>query len=218
MLLIWGYTCHNWELLGMWSWTPAFLAACLALDGVNGGQCRRLRGLHYGVVSFCGPSGLVFHGDPLGPHGPRPDPAGPGGREHGLLVRSSAGSAGWPLVLVIGIGLVYAFTALGDSPILSAALTERWTLLTWAPPSVSDRWWGSAPRRWRRWPSGWCWTGPTPGRRRAEGLRGLGLGLQRPRGGGAGAVWAAWRFGRVRPAVIAPTRGPADSEPRQAPR
>lgn len=33
MLLIWGYTCHNWELLGMWSWTPAFLAACLALTG-----------------------------------------------------------------------------------------------------------------------------------------------------------------------------------------
>jgi len=27
MLLIWGYTCHNWELLGMWSWTPAFLAS-----------------------------------------------------------------------------------------------------------------------------------------------------------------------------------------------
>jgi MFS family permease len=34
-------------------------------------------------------------------------------------------SAGWPLALVVGIGLIYAFTALGDSPILSAALTEE---------------------------------------------------------------------------------------------
>jgi MFS family permease len=31
MLLIWGYTFHNWELLGMWSWTPAFLATCIGL-------------------------------------------------------------------------------------------------------------------------------------------------------------------------------------------
>lgn len=29
MLLIWGYTCHSWELLGMWAWAPAFMATCL---------------------------------------------------------------------------------------------------------------------------------------------------------------------------------------------
>ena len=33
-------------------------------------------------------------------------------------------SIGWPLALVITIGLIYAFTSLGDSPVLSAALTE----------------------------------------------------------------------------------------------
>ena len=33
MLLIAGYTFHAWELLGMWAWTPAFLAACFALGG-----------------------------------------------------------------------------------------------------------------------------------------------------------------------------------------
>jgi MFS family permease len=34
-------------------------------------------------------------------------------------------SIGWPLALVIGIGMIYAFSALGDSPIFSAALTEE---------------------------------------------------------------------------------------------
>jgi MFS family permease len=30
----------------------------------------------------------------------------------------------WPFILVVAIGLLYAFSALGDSPVLSAALTE----------------------------------------------------------------------------------------------
>ncbi|MBU1209311.1 MAG: MFS transporter [Proteobacteria bacterium] len=35
MLLIAGYCFHNWELLGMWTWTPAFLAACFAFGGAE---------------------------------------------------------------------------------------------------------------------------------------------------------------------------------------
>jgi MFS family permease len=31
---------------------------------------------------------------------------------------------GWPFVVIIGIGLIYAFSSLGDSPVFSAALTE----------------------------------------------------------------------------------------------
>ena len=30
MLSIWGYSFHNWELLGMWAWLPAFLTAALS--------------------------------------------------------------------------------------------------------------------------------------------------------------------------------------------
>src|SRR5207244_2859472 len=33
MLLMAGYTAHSWELLGMWAWVPAFLAASFALSG-----------------------------------------------------------------------------------------------------------------------------------------------------------------------------------------
>ena len=34
MRLMAGYTFHSWELLGMWAWTPAFIAACLAVSGL----------------------------------------------------------------------------------------------------------------------------------------------------------------------------------------
>ena len=33
MLSIWGYSFHNWELLGLWAWLPAFLTAALLLNG-----------------------------------------------------------------------------------------------------------------------------------------------------------------------------------------
>ncbi len=33
MLSIWGYTAHNWELLGMWAWLPAFLTAAFSAGG-----------------------------------------------------------------------------------------------------------------------------------------------------------------------------------------
>ena len=35
MLSIWGYTFHNWELLGIWAWLPAFLTAALLLQGAS---------------------------------------------------------------------------------------------------------------------------------------------------------------------------------------
>src|SRR5438876_969990 len=35
MRLILGYTSHSWELLGMWAWTPAFVAAVFAATGAG---------------------------------------------------------------------------------------------------------------------------------------------------------------------------------------
>ena len=34
-LMIWGYVFHSWELLGMWAWTPAFIAAALVVQGTT---------------------------------------------------------------------------------------------------------------------------------------------------------------------------------------
>src|SRR5882672_12337547 len=35
MLSIWGYSFHNWELLGLWAWLPAFLTAALLAHGAD---------------------------------------------------------------------------------------------------------------------------------------------------------------------------------------
>lgn len=197
MLLIWGYTCHNWELLGMWSWTPAFLAACLALTGSTEVSAAGTGAYITASFHFVG----LLASFSMGTLSDRMD------RARILLVLAAASmacsflfgwSAGWPLVLVVGIGLVYAFTALGDSPILSAALTEEvdaaylgaalgfrslvgfgagavapvafGAVLDWTNPMIHGQ------RVYADW--GWAFSV---------------LGL-----GGAGAVWAALRFGRSR--------------------
>jgi MFS family permease len=197
MLLIWGYTCHNWELLGMWSWTPAFLAACLALAGSTEVSAAGYGAYITASFHFVG----LLASFSMGTLSDRMD------RARILLALAAASmacsflfgwSAGWPLVLVVGIGLLYAFTALGDSPILSAALTEEvdaaylgaalgfrslvgfgagavapvafGAVLDWANPMIHGQ---SVYADW-----GWAFSV---------------LGL-----GGAGAVWAALRFGRSR--------------------
>jgi MFS family permease len=211
MLLIWGYTCHNWELLGMWSWTPAFLAACLVLTGST-------------VVSATGYGAFItasFHfvgllaSFSMGTLSDRTD------RARILLVLAAASmvcsflfgwSAGWPLVLVVGIGLVYAFTALGDSPILSAALTEEVdaaylgaalgfrSLVGFGAGAVAPVAFGAV----------LDWTNPMIHGQRVYAVWGWAfsvLGL-----GGAGAVWAALRFDRSRRQKMRIQLNPAGEE------
>lgn len=123
MLVIAGYIFHSWELLGMWAWTPAFLAACFVAAGAD---LTRGAGLGAYVTSLFHLTGMlaalvagVF--------------ADRFGRTPVILVMAavSAGCSlvfGWligaSLALVVGVGLLYGFAALGDSPIYSTALTE----------------------------------------------------------------------------------------------
>ena len=217
MLLIGGYTCHNWELLGMWAWTPAFMAACLGMAGA-------------GRVDAAGSGAYVsalFHvvgllaSFSMGALSDRLDRA----RVMAALAAASMACsfafgwmADWPIALVIAAGMIYAFTALGDSPILSAALSESVheaylgaalglrSLIGFGAAALAPVVFGlvldhtNPPGDGGRVYAVWGW---------AYSVLGV---------GGLGAVWAAWRFGRVRPAAIAPTRGPADPEPRPAPR
>ena len=184
MLLIGGYTCHNWELLGMWAWTPAFMAACLGMAGA-------------GRVDAAGSGAYVsalFHvvgllaSFSMGALSDRLDRAR-------VMVALAAASmacsfafgwmADWPIALVIAAGMIYAFTALGDSPILSAALSEsvhEAYLGAALGPALADRVRGRGARA-RGLRAG---AGPhKPAGRRRAGVRGVGLGLQRPRNGGA---------------------------------
>lgn len=123
MLLIGGYSFHSWELLGMWAWTPAFLASCLVYSGSEGlkaaGMGSYLNALFH-VIGLIASFSMGILSDRLG-------------RARVILMLSGLSalcsfvfgwSIGQPIILIIIIGLVYAFSALGDSPVLSAALTE----------------------------------------------------------------------------------------------
>ncbi|HEX2112805.1 MAG TPA: MFS transporter [Alphaproteobacteria bacterium] len=123
MLLIGGYTAHSWELLGMWSWTPAFLAAVLAASGA-----AMLTAAEFGAYLTAGLhlTGLLsswsmgFLSDRLG-------------RRTVLIAMAGISAAcslvfgwtiTWPVWLVVALGAVYSFTAIGDSSVLSTATTE----------------------------------------------------------------------------------------------
>ena len=124
MLLIWGYIFHNWELQGMWSWTPAFMAACLGAAGAVG---TKAAGLGANIVALFHVMGLVASLS-MGILSDR------FGRARVMVMLAAVSmicsfTFGWTIGLslsvIIGIGMIYAFSSLGDSPILSVALTEE---------------------------------------------------------------------------------------------
>lgn len=121
LLLTLGYTFHCWELLGMWAWMPAFLGPALtarsswsaAVIGLLVAAALHLSGA---VASFVvGGASDRF------------------GRKAMLVALGVAGAAcsfsvavlaGGPAPLLLVLAAVYGFSALGDSPVLSTAMTE----------------------------------------------------------------------------------------------
>jgi MFS family permease len=123
MLLIWGYSFHNWELQGMWSWTPAFMAACLGAAGAASAQAAGSGANIVALFHVVGLMASLSMGSLSDRHG----------RAQVMLVLATVSMIcsfifGWtlgsPLFVIIGIGALYALSSLGDSPIFSAALTE----------------------------------------------------------------------------------------------
>jgi MFS family permease len=123
LLLIGAYIFHAWELLGMWAWTPAFLASYFTLKGIEGLSASGLASYVTAAFHMAGLFASFLMGS-------LSDRAG-----RGLVIMIASGvsalcsfvfgwSIGWTLAAVMIIGLLYAFSALGDSPVLSAALTE----------------------------------------------------------------------------------------------
>jgi MFS family permease len=122
LLITVGYTFHSWELLGMWTWTPAFLAAVLAARGDGGAAV----GTGVALVASFHLVGLVANAA-AGRLSDR------WGRTAVILVMLGVSAAcsfsfGWlftaPLIVVVVVGLVYARSAIGDSPVLSTGFTE----------------------------------------------------------------------------------------------
>lgn len=123
MLLIAAYTGHAWEVLGMWAWVPAFLTASLVKRGAGdldaaGFGAYLVAAFHAAGILACFSMGTLS--DRLG-------------RARVIMVLAGGSaicsmvfgwSIGWPFWVVMALGLSYAFTTIGDSPVLSTALTE----------------------------------------------------------------------------------------------
>ncbi|HTP97499.1 MAG TPA: MFS transporter [Burkholderiales bacterium] len=123
MLLIWAYTFHSWELLGMWAWMPSFLAAASVSGASIGERAAALGAMLTALTYITSMAGSIFGGslsDRLG-------------RCYVILILSCASLAcsfafGWmiglPLWLLVGVAAAYNVTAIGDSSIYSTAVTE----------------------------------------------------------------------------------------------
>ena len=122
-LMIAGYVFHSWELLGMWAWTPAFIAAALA---VHGTALERAAGLGAALSALFHVMGIVA--STVG--GALSDRWGRTAVIAGMMLVSSACSFGFgwmlgaPLLLLVVVGSIYGFSALGDSSVYSTGITE----------------------------------------------------------------------------------------------
>lgn len=135
-LLIAGYTAHSWELLGMWAWIPAFLAASVALKGAGAAGATVSGANLSGLLHLFGAVAALTMGRLSDRRGRRP-----------VLVALAAGGAamsfgiGWlisaPLAVLVPLAFAYAFLCLGDSPVLTTAISEavspgyRGAVLAW---------------------------------------------------------------------------------------
>jgi MFS family permease len=123
-----GYVFHSWELLGMWAWTPAFMAAVLV---AHGSTPERSAGLGAGLSALFHMMGIVAGST----GGWLSDRWGRTAVIAWMMVVSTLCSFtfGWtlesPLLVVALLGCLYGYAALGDSSVYSTALTET------VPPS-----------------------------------------------------------------------------------
>lgn len=119
MLSIWGYTFHNWELLGLWAWLPAFLTAALLLQGASTENALLFAALTY--VANIG--GSILGGTM----------ADRWGRTQTILLWSCVSlalsfSIGWlialPVALLVALACLYNLAGIADSSTHSTVLAE----------------------------------------------------------------------------------------------
>lgn len=123
MLSIWGYTFHNWELLGLWAWLPAFLTAALLLHGASAQDAATLALTFAGLTYVANIAGSIAGGTM----------ADRWGRTQTILTWSCVSLAlsytiGWlialPVALLVALACLYNFAAIADSSTHSTVLAE----------------------------------------------------------------------------------------------
>ena len=121
MLSIWGYTSHNWELLGLWAWLPAFLTAALMF---HGHQNPAAWALLFSALTYVANIGGSIAGGTM---------ADRWGRTQTILTWSCVSlalsfSIGWliaaPIALLVALACLYNFAGIADSATHSTVLAE----------------------------------------------------------------------------------------------
>jgi MFS family permease len=121
MLSIWGYTCHNWELLGIWAWLPAFLTAALVLHGSRDAATLAL--MFAALTYVANIAGSIVGGTM----------ADRWGRTRTILLWSCVSltlsfAIGWlivlPLALLVALACLYNLAGIADSSTHSTVLAE----------------------------------------------------------------------------------------------
>ena len=123
MLSIWGYSCHNWELLGIWAWLPAFLTAALVSQGSGAAEAAALALSLAALTYVANIAGSIVGGTM----------ADRWGRTQTILLWSCTSlalsfSIGWlmalPLALLVALACLYNFAGIADSSTHSTVLAE----------------------------------------------------------------------------------------------
>lgn len=123
MLSVWAYTFHNWELLGLWAWLPAFLTAAMVLHGAGAAESAAV-GLSLSALTYVANIGGSLLGGALADHR---------GRTQAILLFSCISllmsfSIGWMIALPIGLlvaaACLYNLAAIADSATHSTVLAE----------------------------------------------------------------------------------------------
>ena len=121
MLSIWSYTFHNWELLGLWAWLPAFLTAALIFHGHENPAALAL--MFAALTYLANIAGSIVGGTM----------ADRWGRTQTILLWSCVSlglsfSIGWLiaalLVLLVALACLYNFAGIADSSTHSTVLAE----------------------------------------------------------------------------------------------
>jgi len=121
MLSIWGYTFHNWELLGLWAWLPAFLTAALVSHGHANPAALALA---FAALTYLANIAGSIAGGTM---------ADRWGRTQTILTWSCASlalsfSIGWliavPIALLVALACLYNFAGIADSATHSTVLAE----------------------------------------------------------------------------------------------
>ena len=123
MLSIWGYTFHNWELLGLWAWLPAFLTAALLFHGDDFQHASSIALMFTALTYIANIAGSIVGGTM----------ADRWGRTQTILLWSCVSlvlsfSFGWliaaPIALLVALACLYNFAGIADSSTHSTVLAE----------------------------------------------------------------------------------------------